>query len=91
MSVPSICSKLFLFGTTQFGLGLLFLIAGGQMVSATENPLINMLETPAMNGCLQFGTGHRIESDDDDRLSQLYLRTTSRPKSDRRCHLGDIP
>jgi drug/metabolite transporter (DMT)-like permease len=38
--------KLFLFGTTQFGLGLILLTIGGQMVSATENALINTLETP---------------------------------------------
>jgi drug/metabolite transporter (DMT)-like permease len=38
--------KLFLFGTTQFGLGLIFLTIGGQMVSATENALVNTLETP---------------------------------------------
>jgi drug/metabolite transporter (DMT)-like permease len=38
--------NLFLFGTTQFGLGLVFLTVGGQMVSATENALINTLETP---------------------------------------------
>jgi drug/metabolite transporter (DMT)-like permease len=38
--------KLFLFGTTQFGLGLVFLTVGGQMVSATENALVNTLETP---------------------------------------------
>jgi drug/metabolite transporter (DMT)-like permease len=38
--------KLFLFGTTQFGLGLVFLTVGGQMVSATENALINTVETP---------------------------------------------
>jgi drug/metabolite transporter (DMT)-like permease len=37
---------LFLFGTTQFGLGLVLLTVGGQMVSATENALINTLETP---------------------------------------------
>jgi drug/metabolite transporter (DMT)-like permease len=37
--------KLFLFGTTQFGLGLVFLTIGGRMVSATENALINTLET----------------------------------------------
>jgi hypothetical protein len=29
--------KLFLFGTTQFGRGLILLMIGGQMVSATEN------------------------------------------------------
>jgi drug/metabolite transporter (DMT)-like permease len=38
--------KLILFGTTQFGLGLVFLTVGGQMVSTTENALINTLETP---------------------------------------------
>jgi drug/metabolite transporter (DMT)-like permease len=38
--------NLFLFGTTQFGLGLIFLILGGRLVSATENALINTLETP---------------------------------------------
>jgi drug/metabolite transporter (DMT)-like permease len=38
--------KLFLFGTTQFGLGLVFLTLGGRLVSATENALINTLETP---------------------------------------------
>jgi drug/metabolite transporter (DMT)-like permease len=42
--------KLFLFGTTQFGLGLVFLTIGGQMVSATENALINTLETPLAVG-----------------------------------------
>ena len=38
--------RLFLFGTTQFGLGLVLLTIGGQMVSATENALINTMETP---------------------------------------------
>jgi drug/metabolite transporter (DMT)-like permease len=38
--------KLFLFGTTQFGLGLVFLTLGGRLVSATENALIGTLETP---------------------------------------------
>ncbi len=38
--------KLFLFGTMQFGLGLVLLTVGGQMISATENALINTLETP---------------------------------------------
>ncbi|HET7881538.1 MAG TPA: DMT family transporter [Acetobacteraceae bacterium] len=38
--------NLFLFGTTQFGLGLVFLTVGGRLVSATENALINTLETP---------------------------------------------
>jgi drug/metabolite transporter (DMT)-like permease len=45
VSMPDIF-KLFLFGTTQFGLGLVLLTIGGQMVSATENALINTLETP---------------------------------------------
>ena len=35
-----------LFGTTQFGLGLVFLTMGGRLVSATENALINTLEAP---------------------------------------------
>jgi drug/metabolite transporter (DMT)-like permease len=39
-------AELTLFGTTQFGLGLLLLTVGGQMVSATENALLNTLETP---------------------------------------------
>jgi hypothetical protein len=38
--------KLFLFGTMQFGLGLILLTIGGQMISATENALINSPETP---------------------------------------------
>jgi drug/metabolite transporter (DMT)-like permease len=38
--------KLFLFGTTQFGLGLVFLVVGGRLVSAIENALINTLELP---------------------------------------------
>jgi drug/metabolite transporter (DMT)-like permease len=38
--------NLFLFGTTQFGLGLVFLTLGGRLVSATENALINTLEIP---------------------------------------------
>lgn len=37
---------LFLFGTIQFGLGLVCLTVGGQLVSATENALLNTLETP---------------------------------------------
>jgi drug/metabolite transporter (DMT)-like permease len=45
VSMPDML-KLLLFGTTQFGLGLVFLTVGGQMVSATENALINTLETP---------------------------------------------
>jgi len=38
--------NLFLFGTTQFGLGLVLLTVGGQWVSATENALLNTLEAP---------------------------------------------
>lgn len=37
---------LFLFGTAQFGLGLVLLTLGGRLVSATETALINTLETP---------------------------------------------
>jgi drug/metabolite transporter (DMT)-like permease len=37
---------LLLFGTTQFGLGLVLLTIGGQMIAATENALINTLEAP---------------------------------------------
>ena len=37
---------LFLFGTTQFGLGLVLLTMGGRLVSATQNALLNTLETP---------------------------------------------
>jgi drug/metabolite transporter (DMT)-like permease len=43
---PGDMAELALFGTTQFGLGLLLLTIGGQMVSATENALLNTLETP---------------------------------------------
>ena len=38
--------NLLLFGTTQFGLGLVLLTVGGQLISATENALLNTLETP---------------------------------------------
>lgn len=37
---------LLLFGTVQFGLGLIFLTLGGRLVSATETALINTIETP---------------------------------------------
>jgi drug/metabolite transporter (DMT)-like permease len=37
--------RLFLFGTTV-SLGLVFLVIGGRLVSATENALINTLELP---------------------------------------------
>jgi drug/metabolite transporter (DMT)-like permease len=39
-------AELSLFGTAQFGLGLVLLTVGGQLVSATENALLNTLETP---------------------------------------------
>lgn len=38
--------KLFLFGTAQFGLGLVLLTLGGRLISATENALIQTIETP---------------------------------------------
>jgi drug/metabolite transporter (DMT)-like permease len=38
--------ELFLFGTTQFGLGLALLTVGSRWVSATENALLNTLEAP---------------------------------------------
>lgn len=38
--------NLVLFGTTQFGLGLLLLTAGTRLVSATRSALIGALETP---------------------------------------------
>jgi drug/metabolite transporter (DMT)-like permease len=37
---------LLLFGTVQFGLGLVFLTLGGQLVTATESALANTLEVP---------------------------------------------
>jgi hypothetical protein len=58
--------KLFLLGTTQFGLKLVFLAVGGQKVSATQNALINTLETPlpvSMGvGLFQQGTFYRQTS-----------------------------
>jgi len=38
--------NLFLFGTTQFGLGLLLLTSGARLISATRSALIGALETP---------------------------------------------
>ncbi len=38
--------NLFLFGTMQFGLGLVLLTLGGRWISATENALIGTIETP---------------------------------------------
>ncbi|HTD48832.1 MAG TPA: EamA/RhaT family transporter, partial [bacterium] len=35
-----------LFGTTQFGLGLLLLTLGTRLISATESALISALEAP---------------------------------------------
>ena len=43
---PSDLVDLSLFGIIQFGLGLVFLTLGGRLLSATENGLINTLETP---------------------------------------------
>jgi drug/metabolite transporter (DMT)-like permease len=39
-------ANLFLFGTIQFGLGLVLLTLGSRLVSATENALITTLEIP---------------------------------------------
>ncbi len=44
--VSSDMANLFLFGTAQFGLGLVLFTLGGRWVSATENALLNSLETP---------------------------------------------
>jgi drug/metabolite transporter (DMT)-like permease len=38
--------ELFLFGTVQFGLGLVLLTLGSRLIPATENALITTLETP---------------------------------------------
>jgi drug/metabolite transporter (DMT)-like permease len=38
--------NLFLFGTTQFGLGLLLLTLGMRLISATESALLGLIETP---------------------------------------------
>jgi drug/metabolite transporter (DMT)-like permease len=38
--------NLFLFGTGQFGIGLILLTLGSRLISATENALITTLETP---------------------------------------------
>jgi hypothetical protein len=65
MSAPSICSSCSC-SARQFDLGLVFLTVGGQMVSATENALINTLETPlpvSMGvGLFQQGTFYRQTS-----------------------------
>jgi drug/metabolite transporter (DMT)-like permease len=54
--------NLFLFGTTQFGLGLVLLIAGGRLVSATENALINTLETPLAVAWVWFCFGETLSA-----------------------------
>jgi drug/metabolite transporter (DMT)-like permease len=38
--------ELFLFGTVQFGLGLVLLTLGSRLIPATENALVTTLETP---------------------------------------------
>jgi len=43
---PGEVAELFLFGTTQLGLGLALFTVGSRWVSATENALIGTLETP---------------------------------------------
>jgi drug/metabolite transporter (DMT)-like permease len=60
-SLPGIGSVdlfyLFLFGTTQFGLGLILLTLGGRLVSATENALIGTLDTPLAVAWVWLGFG----------------------------------
>jgi len=43
---PTDLAYLALFGTTQFGLGLLLLTLGTRLISATESALVSALETP---------------------------------------------
>ena len=43
---PAEMAYLVLFGTTQFGLGLLLLTLGTRLISATESALVSVLETP---------------------------------------------
>lgn len=43
---PRDIAYLMLFGTTQFGLGLLLLTLGTRLISATESALVSVLETP---------------------------------------------
>ncbi len=43
---PRNVAYLMLFGTTQFGLGLLLLTLGTRLISATESALVSALETP---------------------------------------------
>jgi drug/metabolite transporter (DMT)-like permease len=49
--------QLSLFGSIQFGLGLVFLTLGGRLISATENALISTLETPLAIAWVWFGFG----------------------------------
>lgn len=49
--------ELFLFDTTQFGLGLVLLTIGGRLISATENALLNTLETPLAIAWVWVGFG----------------------------------
>lgn len=46
LPAPGDMTNLFLFGTAQFGLGLVLFTLGGRWVSAIENALLNTLETP---------------------------------------------
>jgi len=46
MASPSDMVHLALFGTTQFGLGLLLLTLGMRLISATESALVSALEAP---------------------------------------------
>jgi drug/metabolite transporter (DMT)-like permease len=43
---PADMGYLALFGTTQFGLGLLLLTLGTRLISATESALVSALEAP---------------------------------------------
>jgi drug/metabolite transporter (DMT)-like permease len=49
--------QLSLFGSIQFGLGLVFLTLGGRLISATENALISTLEAPLAIAWVWFGFG----------------------------------
>lgn len=56
--------NLLLFGTMQFGLGLVFLTLGGRWISATENALIGTMEAPLAVAWvwLSFGEAPSITS-----------------------------
>ncbi len=49
--------QLSLFGSIQFGLGLVFLTLGGRLISATENALISTLEAPLAIAWVWLGFG----------------------------------